>query len=64
MSAEKLKSFRGGTQSDAEKAAKDWAIENKVKVIKAVSTCLTEEAGTPQARQMWHTHLHYEESSN
>jgi hypothetical protein len=65
MMSDRVISFSGRTRREAEEKAGEWTRSHPtVTVTKSVSTCLTEEAGTAQAKQMWHTHLHYQESSN
>jgi len=64
MADEKLKSFRGNTQAEAEASAKEWVSSHpEVNVTKSVSTCITQAAGAPEAAEIWHTHIHYTASN-
>jgi hypothetical protein len=62
---EKVRSFRGNSQIEAESRAREWvSSQPNIKVVRSVSTRMTEAAGTLEATEMWHTHVHYSENSN
>ncbi len=57
----KTNTFRGDSKKDAEVNAAKWVETQNIEITSSQLTCITEAAGTPEAKEIWTAILHYRE---